>query len=82
LTVELFNKSLNQTLGRTLLTTLTVFIVVLILFFFGGAGIHGFAYAMVIGTITGVYSTIYVASPVVLWMTPKKKPGNNPRFGR
>ncbi|MCY2992512.1 MAG: protein translocase subunit SecF [Planctomycetota bacterium] len=82
LTAELFNKSLNQTLSRTILTTTTVFLVVLILYFFGGAGIHGFAYAMLIGTITGAYSTIYVASPVVLWMTPKKKAANNQSFGR
>jgi SecD/SecF fusion protein len=75
LTSELFNTSLNQTLSRTILTSLTVFVVVLILFFFGGEGIHGFSFAMVIGTISGVYSTVYIASPLVLWMTPRKKSG-------
>ena len=60
------NVSINQTLGRTILTTGTVMMVVLILFFFGGPVIHDFATAMIVGLITGTYSTIYVASPVVL----------------
>jgi preprotein translocase subunit SecF len=61
-----FNASINQTLGRTILTTGTVMMVVLILFFFGGPVIHDFATALIVGLITGTYSTIYVASPVVL----------------
>ncbi|QDT69902.1 bifunctional preprotein translocase subunit SecD/SecF [Planctomycetes bacterium MalM25] len=68
LTAEIINKSINQTLSRTLLTSLTTLIVVLILYFFGGAGIHAFAFALVIGVIVGTYSSIFVASPVLLWM--------------
>lgn len=60
------NASINETLGRTILTTGTVMIVVLILFFFGGPVIHDFATALIVGLITGTYSTIYIASPVVL----------------
>jgi preprotein translocase subunit SecF len=60
------NVSINETLGRTILTTGTVMLVVLILFFFGGPVIHDFATAMIAGLITGTYSTVYIASPVVL----------------
>ena len=60
------NASINETLGRTILTTGTVMMVVLILFFFGGPVIHDFATALIVGLITGTYSTIYIASPVVL----------------
>ncbi len=63
----IFNTAINETLGRTILTTGTVMIVVLILFFFGGAVIHDFAFALIVGLITGTYSTVYVASPVVLF---------------
>jgi len=60
------NVSINETLGRTILTTGTVMMVVLILFFFGGPVIHDFTTAMIVGLITGTYSTVYIASPVVL----------------
>ena len=63
---SVMNVSINETLGRTILTTGTVMMVVLILFFFGGPVIHDFATAMIVGLITGTYSTIYIASPVVL----------------
>lgn len=73
----IFNVSINETLGRTILTSGTVMMVVLILFFFGGPVIHDFAFALIVGLISGTYSTIYVASPVVLlWnkhFTRKKK---------
>jgi SecD/SecF fusion protein len=72
LSADLINKCLNQTLSRTILTALTVFIVVLILYIFGGQGIHGFAFALVVGTISGTYSTIYVASPILLWLYRKQ----------
>ncbi len=72
-----FNVSINETLGRTILTSGTVMMVVLILFFFGGPVIHDFALTLIVGLISGTYSTIYVASPVVLlWnkhFTRKKK---------
>jgi len=63
----IFNTAINETLGRTVLTTGTVMMVVLILFFFGGAVIHDFALALIVGLITGTYSTVYIASPVVLY---------------
>jgi SecD/SecF fusion protein len=66
---EIVNTSINQTLSRTILTSLTVFIVVTILYFFGGDGIHGFAYAFLIGVVTGTYSTIYIATPMLLWLS-------------
>jgi SecD/SecF fusion protein len=58
----------NQTLSRTLLTSGTVFIASVILYFLGGPGIHAFAFSMVIGVIAGTYSSIYIAAPVLLWM--------------
>jgi len=63
----IFNISINETLGRTILTSGTVMMVVLILFFFGGPVIHDFTTALIVGLITGTYSTMYVASPVVLF---------------
>jgi preprotein translocase subunit SecF len=62
----IFNVSINETLGRTILTSGTVMMVVLILFFFGGAVIHDFTTAMIVGLISGTYSTVYIASPIVL----------------
>ncbi len=62
----IFNVSINETLGRTILTSGTVMMVVLILFFFGGPVIHDFTTAFIIGLISGTYSTVYIASPVVL----------------
>ena len=73
----IFNISINETLGRTILTTGTVMLVVLILFFFAGEVIHDFTIALIVGLITGTYSTVYIASPVVLFweqhMTSRKK---------
>jgi SecD/SecF fusion protein len=68
ITYDMINLSVNQTLSRTLLTALSTFLVVFILYVFGGDGIHGFAYAMLIGVITGCYSTVYIANPVLLWL--------------
>lgn len=62
----IFNTSINECLGRTILTSGTVMMVVLILFFFGGPVIHDFTAALIIGLISGTYSTVYIASPVVL----------------
>jgi preprotein translocase SecF subunit len=63
---KLINLSVNQTLGRTIITSLTVFIVVLILLFFGGEVIYNFSFAMTVGVISGVYSTVYIAAPIVV----------------
>lgn len=74
LTNSMVNDSLNQTLSRTLLTSFTTLIVVLILYAIGGEGIHGFAYCLVLGVIVGTYSSIYIASPVLLWLM--NRPGS------
>jgi SecD/SecF fusion protein len=69
LTAKMVNDAVNQTLSRTILTVFTVFIVVVILYFFGGEGVHSFAFAFLVGIVTGTYSSVYVASPVVLWLS-------------
>jgi len=65
------NVSINQTLSRTLLTSGTTLIVVLCLFLFGGGVIHDFAFALLVGIVVGTYSSIYVASPILLGFKPK-----------
>ena len=65
---EIINLSINQTLSRTLMTSLTTLIVVAALFFLGGEVIHGFATALIIGIAIGTYSSIYVASSAILSM--------------
>ncbi|MDY6954006.1 MAG: protein translocase subunit SecF [Thermodesulfobacteriota bacterium] len=60
------NRSINETLSRTLLTSLTTMVVVVALFLLGGGIIHDFAFALIIGVLVGTYSSIYVASPVLL----------------
>ena len=64
--VDVLNRSLNQTLSRTLMTSFTTFVVVLMLLIFGGDTIRGFAFVLTIGIFVGTYSSIYVASPIVL----------------
>ena len=59
------NRSLNQTLSRTIITSLTTFVVVLILYLFGGEVIRYFAFALIIGVVVGTYSSIYVAGPIL-----------------
>ncbi|HUT51767.1 MAG TPA: protein translocase subunit SecF [bacterium] len=65
---EIINVSINETLSRTILTSFTVFIVVLFLFLLGGGVINDFAFAMLVGVVVGSYSTIYVASAFVVWL--------------
>jgi preprotein translocase subunit SecF len=65
--------SISQTLSRTILTSFTVFVVSVCLFLFGGSVIHDFAFAMIIGVITGTYSSIFIASPIVLALPGAKK---------
>jgi preprotein translocase subunit SecF len=62
----IINRSVNETLSRTILTSGTVMLVVLALFFLGGSIIHDFAFAMLIGVVVGTYSSIFVASPILL----------------
>jgi SecD/SecF fusion protein len=66
LTAQMINDSVNQTLSRTLLSSLTVWLVVVVLYAFGGEGVHLFAFVMVVGVIVGTYSSIYIASPLLL----------------
>jgi preprotein translocase SecF subunit len=72
----ILNRSINQSLGRTIITTGTVFLAVLSLFLFGGKSINDFAFIMLFGSIEGVYSTIYLSCPVVLFWRQLFKPKN------
>jgi preprotein translocase subunit SecF len=74
--VELINKSLNETLSRTLITSGTILIITLILFFLGGEVNRGFAFALSIGITTGTYSSIYIASAIVVDYTNRMKSRN------
>ncbi len=65
-TADTFNKSINSTLSRTLMTSLTTLLVVIILFIFGGEALKGFSFALLIGVLFGTYSSIFIATPVVL----------------
>ena len=78
LSAEMINTSINQTLSRTLLTSITTLIGVVILYFAGGQGIHAFAFALMVGVIIGTYSSIFVASPALLWMSRSKTLGTGP----
>ena len=69
--VDTVNKSINESLSRTIVTSLTTFFVVLILFFFGGEVIRYFSFALIIGVLVGTYSSIFVASLIVVYMQPK-----------
>jgi preprotein translocase SecF subunit len=65
---SVINESINQSLSRTIITSLTTFFVVLILYLVGGEVIHTFAFAMIVGVIIGTYSSIFIASPVLIKM--------------
>jgi preprotein translocase subunit SecF len=65
--VALINRSINQTLSRTILTSGLTFLAVVSLFLFGGEVIHGFSFALVVGVIIGTYSSIFIASPIVVF---------------
>ncbi len=73
LTEEMINNSINQTLARTVLTSLTTLVVVGILYAGGGQPVHTFAFALVVGVVVGTYSSIFVASPFLLWMSRPPK---------
>jgi len=66
---QIMNESINQTLSRTILTSGVTLIPICCLFFFGGAVLHDFALAIIIGVVVGTYSSIFIASPIVLWWT-------------
>jgi len=71
--VTLINKSVNEVLSRTIITSGTVFIVLAVLLFFGGEVIRGFAFASLVGIVTGTYSSIYIASALVVEVVAKTK---------
>jgi SecD/SecF fusion protein len=71
LTRQMINDALNQTLSRTIITGGLTLLVCLVLYFFGGSGIHAFAFALVVGVISGTYSTVFIAAPILLWLIGK-----------
>ncbi len=71
---EVMNKALNQTLSRTIITSGTVFLATMSLFIFGGGEINDFAFTFLVGIITGTYSSIYIASALVLWWHKGQRP--------
>ena len=78
---EVMNAAINQTFSRTIMTSFTTLVVVVMLFLFGGAVVHGFALALIVGIVIGTVSSIYVASPLALWLgvsrsdlVPERKP--------
>jgi preprotein translocase subunit SecF len=74
--LEVINLSVNETLSRTLLTGTTTLVILLVLFFLGGPVIHDFTFALLVGIITGTYSSIYVASPILLLWETKPSAGS------
>jgi preprotein translocase subunit SecF len=71
---EVINAALNQTLSRTIITSGTVFLATFSLYIFGGGAINAFAFTFLIGIITGTYSSIYIASALVLWWHKGQRP--------
>ncbi len=72
LTKQLVNDSINQCFGRTIWTSFTVLVVLFIMYIWGGEGVRGFSFAMLVGALTGVYSTLAIASPMLLSVAEKK----------
>jgi SecD/SecF fusion protein len=71
---QLINQALNETLSRTIITSGTVFIATIVLYLFGGGAINDFAFTFLVGIITGTYSSIYIASAIVLWWHKGQRP--------
>lgn len=71
---ELMNQALNETLARTVITSGTTFLAVLALNIFGGAGLNDFSFTLLVGVITGTYSSIYIACAIVLWWSKGERP--------
>ena len=69
--IDTVNRSINESLSRTIVTSMTTLFVVLVLYFFGGEVIHSFSFALIIGVLVGTYSSIFVASLIVVYMQPK-----------
>ncbi|NBC15506.1 MAG: protein translocase subunit SecF [Gammaproteobacteria bacterium] len=71
--IEICNRSINQTLSRTIITSGTTLLVLLALYFLGGAAIEGFSLALIIGVLVGTYSTIYIATAMAVWLGVSKQ---------
>jgi SecD/SecF fusion protein len=71
---EVINRAVNETLSRTIITSGTTFLATLALFIFGGGPVNDFAFTFLVGVIVGVYSTVYIASAVVLWWHKGERP--------
>ncbi|MDD4269749.1 MAG: protein translocase subunit SecD, partial [Thermoguttaceae bacterium] len=74
LTPHLINTSINQTLARTIITSFTTLIVVVILYALGGQGIRAFAFSLIVGVLVGTYSSIFIAAPTLLWIAQAPPP--------
>jgi preprotein translocase SecF subunit len=74
---DVVNTAINQTLSRTILTSLTVFMVVVVLFVFGGEVLEDFAFALLVGVVTGTYSSVFVAAPIIVdwegWLQSRQR---------
>lgn len=77
----LINNAINKTLGRTIMTSVTVLLAILVLFLVGSEVTRGFAFAMMIGVVTGTYSTIFVAAPILIDIAKDKQLGDAKLFG-
>jgi len=73
LTEQMINASVTQTLSRTLLTSSTTIVAILLMYIFGGEGIHGFAYCLFIGIMVGTYSSIFIAAPILVWFVKREQ---------
>jgi len=73
LTEKMINASVTQTLSRTLLTSSTTIIAILLMYIWGGEGIHGFAFCLLVGIVVGTYSSIFVAAPILLWLSQREQ---------
>jgi SecD/SecF fusion protein len=71
LTRDMINLAVNQTLARTILTSFTTLMSTIVLYIFGGDGIHAFAFALLVGFVAGCYSTIFIANPVLFWLAQR-----------
>jgi SecD/SecF fusion protein len=74
ITRAMLNAAVNQTLGRTIILAGITVTVTLILYIFGGPGIHAFSFALVIGVASGCYTTLVIAAPMLLWLLSRKSP--------
>jgi preprotein translocase subunit SecF len=73
---DIVNRSVNQTLGRTVITAGTALLSAIALFLFGGDVLHGFAFTMIVGIVTGTYSSVFIAAAIaVIWQSRVKRPG-------